>query len=118
MNKQQLKRIIKEELTKMLSEEQSKTPLQLKQGVYTFVSDVDRVDDGYNPYRVSHIVDPEGNVVLHHHSFDDTDGVGPASKYFDAASGRFVAIANYNYSFRQEVQRAVDALEKMKKRAN
>ena len=28
----------------MLSEEQSKTPFQLKQGVYTFVSDVDRVE--------------------------------------------------------------------------
>ena len=114
MNKQQLKQIIKEELTKMLSEEQSKTPFQLKQGVYTFVSDVDRVDDDYNPYRVSHVVDPEGNVVLHHHSFDTTDGVGPASEYLDAVSGRFVARANYSETFQQEVQRAVDALMKMK----
>ena len=112
MNKAKLKRIIKEELTKMLSEEQRGTKLQLDQGEYTIISNVGRIDDPYNPGAVSHILDPAGKVVLHLHSYDTTDGVGPASEYKDPITGKLLYTSEWGGSLKKQVQSALDALIK------
>ena len=114
MNKQQLKQIIKEELTKMLFEERRGTPLQLAQGEYTIVSTQDRIEDPYNPGVIYHVLNPEGNVVMHLHSYDTTDCVGPASEYKDPATGKLVYTSDRYDSLTKDLQNAVDALMKMK----
>jgi len=104
MNKAQLKNVIKEELTKMLSESDDEIKVQLDQGEFTLKLNVSGRE--YD-HQQSHLLDPDGNVVLRYYTFEDTDGVGPSPEYTNAR-GQLVHKADNWGDWKVEMQKAVD----------
>ena len=103
MNKAQLKNVIKEELTKMLSESDDEIKVQLDQGEFT----LKYVSGRKYHHRKSHLLGPDGNVVLHYYTFEDTDGVGPSPEYTNAR-GQLVHKTDNWGDWKVEMQKAVD----------
>ena len=104
MNKAKLKQIIKEELTKMLSESDDEIKVQLDQGEFTLKLNVSGRE--YD-HQQSHLLGPDGNVVLHYYTFEDTDGVGPSPEYRNAR-GQLVHKTDNWGDWKVEMQKAVD----------
>ena len=73
MNKQQLKQIIKEELTKMLSEEQRTSDTYDVDGeTYTVLYNTYADEDGTltDEHGFQAILDPSGKAIMRRHSYD------------------------------------------------